>query len=262
MNLVDRVVQSASRVLVLGASLLVLAAPSEAEAVFDCLPKPNCRNVAECCKKPRAELALQIARAEMRRDFYKSTKNRDDAFKKGAWDSTNSLEKAFVEYISTHQDAAAKKRLGIKSSRTFDDVPTLTTNAACKTTIDANGAPLSITDIPKLFDDPNHPLTKADVCREAVVAAVYHEVEHQDRCEARKAGHERPPTGKGPARRELDESADDEQDAYAREAETLRLFRKQARRRCTTARALANDDFDNAKQKLKALALMRQPGMW
>jgi hypothetical protein len=38
----------------------------------------------------------------------------------------------------------------------------------------------------------------------------------------------------------------------------LRLYWRQARRRCTTAKALADDDFKNAKQKVDALKLMRE----
>ncbi|MFO0566343.1 MAG: hypothetical protein U0263_11810 [Polyangiaceae bacterium] len=239
--------------------LVVLGAPSDAGAVFDCLPPRNCQGVAQCCQKPRKELALQIARAEMRRDFYASKQNRDDAFAKGAWDSPNHMEKAFVDFISKNQDQAAKSKLGLPASKTYPDVPDLTTRDDCTTTIDANGAKLSVTDIPKMFDDPNHPLTKADVCKEAVIAAVLHESEHQDRCEAKKRGMIPRKNEGGWARAELEDSADSEEQAYAREADSLRLMRKRARQRCTTAKALAQNDFKNAEDRVKALNLMKQP---
>lgn len=240
--------------------LLVLGAASEAEAVFACLPARNCQSVESCCRKPRLELWLQIARAELRRDFYKSEKNRQEAFDKGSWDSANSLEKAFEAHIQSKQDSGAKKRLGMKANKQYGDVPTLVTDKKCKTFVEENGAPLSPKDIPKLFDDPKSPLTRADVCKEAVAAAVRHEEEHQDRCEAKRNGLGKPPKpGTGVARQELDEHADAEEEAYAREAAMLRLYARQARRRCTTAKALAADDFENAKQKLEALALMRHP---
>ena len=247
---------------VLFSGLLVLGLSADAGAVFECLPKPDCRNVQECCKRPRKELLLQIARAEMRRDFYASQRNRDAAFEKGAWDSPNTLEKAFVEFIRANQDRAAKQRLGIRSNQQFDDVPDLTTHGDCTTTIDANGARLKITDVPGLFDDPNHPLTKANVCKEAVVAAVHHESDHQDRCEAKKRGLLPQSKEASWARRELDDSADSERDAYAVEAEKMRRMVREARRRCTTAKALANGDFENAKQKVQALRAMRQPRSW
>jgi hypothetical protein len=251
------------RAWVLLTALVILGATSDASAVFDCLPPQNCRNVAECCKPFRDEFRLQVARAEMRRDFYRSKQNRDDAFAKGAWSSTNEMERAFVEFIQNNQDVKAKARLKIKSNQTFDDVPTLTTGDDCKTTIDASGAQVKITDIPGIFDDPNNPLTKANVCKEAVAAAIHHESEHQDRCEAKKAGY-LPPGKKeeGWARRELEEYADDEANGYAAEAWVLRRWARQARQRCTTAKKLAAGDFDNAKQRLRALKLMRQPRSW
>lgn len=238
---------------------VALGAPSDAGAVFDCLPPRNCQGVEQCCKRPKKELLLQLARAEMRRDFYDSKKNRDDAFAKGAWESPNNLEKAFTEFIATHQDQAAKQKLGLPANQTYGDVPSLTTHPDCTSSIDANGAKLSITDIPKMFDDPNHPLTKANVCKEAVIAAVLHESEHQDRCEAKKRGLIKPKNEGGWARAELEDSADSERDAYAREADALRLMRKRARQRCTTAKKLAENDFENAKQRVKALKLMKQP---
>jgi hypothetical protein len=250
------------RALIVAAGLCVLGATSDAHGVFDCLPPQNCRNVAECCKPARKELALQIARAEMRRDFYASQKNRDDAFGKGAWDSPHHLERAFVEFIRNNQDTAAKKRLKIKSNVQFDDVPGLTTHEDCTTTLDANDAPVKITDIPKVFDDPNSPLTKANVCKEAVAAAILHESDHQDRCAAKKAGYIKPRTELSIARRELEESADDERDAYAVEADALRRWARQARRRCTTAKKLADGDFKTAKQRVDALRLMKQPRSW
>ncbi|MBK8996978.1 MAG: hypothetical protein IPM35_14690 [Myxococcales bacterium] len=244
-------------VVALGA--VAFGAPSDAGAVFDCLPPRNCQGVAQCCKKPRKELLLQIARAEMRRDFYDSKKNRDEAFAKGAWDSPNNLEKAFTQFISAHQDQAAKQKLGLPANQSYDDVPDLTTHPDCTSSIDANGAKLSITDIPKMFDDPNHPLTKANVCKEAVIAAVLHESEHQDRCEAKKRGLIKPKNEGGWARAELEDSADSERDAYAREADALRLMRKRARQRCTTAKKLAENDFKNARERVKALNSMKQP---
>jgi hypothetical protein len=247
--------------IVLGA-LWVLGATSDAGAVFDCLPKQDCKNVTECCKKPRPELWLQIARAEMRRDFYNSKRNRDDAFGKGAWDSPNHLEKAFIEFISRNQDTAAKRRLRLRSNQVFDDVTTLTTHEDCTTTIDENGAQVKITDIPSVFDDPNSPLTKSNTCKEAVAAAILHESDHQDRCELKKAGMAKPSKESGWARRALEESADSERDAYAVEADALRRWARQARRRCTTAKALAKNDFDTAKQRVDALKLMRQPRSW
>jgi hypothetical protein len=251
----------ADRIWVVLTLCLVLGATSDAGAVFECLPKQNCRNVSECCQKPRKEFWLQVARAEMRRDFYNSKKNRDDAFGKGGWDSPNHLERAFIEFISKNQDTAAKKRLGIKGNAVFDDVPELTTHDDCSTTVGEN-TPVKITDIPKIFDDPNHPLTKANVCKEAVAAAVHHESDHQDRCEAKKAGLLKPRTDASWARRELEESADSERDAYAAEADSLRHWARQARRRCTTAKKLADNDFKTAKQRVDALKLMKQPRSW
>lgn len=254
-----RLARFAARVCV-AAAVVALGAPSDAGAVFDCLPPRNCQGVQQCCKPPRKELLLQIARAEMRRDFYDSKKNRDDAFAKGAWDSPNNLEKAFVEFMTTHQDTAAKKKLGLPANQSYPDVPDLTTDTAtCESKIDSTGAKLSVTDVPKMFDDPEHPLTKVNVCKEAVIAAVLHEAEHQDRCEAKKRGLIKPKTEGGWARAELEDSADSERDAYAREADVLRLMRKRARQRCTTAKKLAKDDFDNAKERVKALRLMKQP---
>lgn len=250
------------RALIAAAGLCVLGIASDAHGVFDCLPPQNCKNVTECCKPPRKELWLQIARAEMRRDFYNSKKNRDDAFGKGAWSSTNELERAFTEFIRNNQDRAAKARLRIKSNQQFDDVPGLTTHDDCTTTLDENNAPVKITDIPKVFDDPANPLTKANVCKEAVAAAILHESDHQDRCEAKKAGLIKPRTDLGYARRELEENADSERDAYAVEADALRRWAKQARRRCTTAKKLAQNDFEKAKQKVDALKLMKQPRSW
>jgi hypothetical protein len=242
--------------------VLVLGATSDARAVFDCLPKQNCRNVTECCKKPRKEFWLQVARAEMRRDFYNSKKNRDDAFGKGGWDSPNHLERAFIEFIANNQDRAAKRRLGIRSNAQFEDVPGLTTHEDCTTTLDDNNAPVKITDIPTVFDDSDSPLSKANVCKEAVAAAIHHESDHQDRCELKKAGMAKPRTDASWARRELEESADSERDAYAVEADSLRRWARQARRRCTTAKKLADNDFKTAKQRVDALKLMRQPRSW
>ncbi|MBX3130466.1 MAG: hypothetical protein KF718_27350 [Polyangiaceae bacterium] len=262
MSFLDFVLRLSAAAGVAASAALVVAAPSEASAVFDCLPPMNCRGVQQCCKPPRPELLLQIARAELRRDFYASRSNRDEAFGKGAWDSGHHLEQAFEAYVSQHQDRAAKQRLGIRSNVVFDDVPTLVTDGECNISVESTKAPLSILDIPRVFDDADHPLTRANVCKEAVVAAILHEDDHQDRCRAKKAGLLPPSKERSWARRELDDHADAEQQAYAREADVLRRYRNQARRRCTVAKLLSADKFKDAKKKLQALKAMRQPRTW
>ncbi len=262
MNRSAQLARRAGYLLAALAGVLVLGASSEAQAVYDCLPSRNCRSVSECCRKPKPEFWLQVARAELRRDFYKSERNRAKAAEKG-WDSQQAMENDFKDFIRNTQDAAAKRRMGITSRKQFGNVPGMTTSPeTCKTTIDDNNAPLP-TDLNKIFDDPNNPLSKENVCKEAVVAAIRHEQEHQDRCDAGKAGLITPkPATNGWARRELDESADKEQDGYAREAAVLRMYRRQARRRCSAAQKLENGDFENAKQRVQALKLLHQPRTW
>lgn len=261
MNLRRRMREVGSRGLVVLAAGVALLAPADADAVFACLPSRNCQGVEQCCKKPLRQLALQVARASVRRDFYRSQQNRDDAFKKGAWDSTQHMERAFKDYVRQNQERIAKERAGLPQEGQYDDVPDLTTKDDCKTYIDASGKQVSIKDIQSVLDDPNNPLTKANVCKEAVAAAIMHEDDHQDRCELKKAG-KLPSKGGGWARGELEAYADDEAEAYAREAETLRRYRRQAAQRCTTAKKLAANDFKNAQDRVKALKLMKQPRSW
>lgn len=237
------------------AGALALFVPERAEATARCLPPSDCTTVEVCCKPPPKKFEMAIARAEARRDFYASEKTRKiyDSINKAVTRYDDAFTAQFGS-ATAPMEAALLRRYGLPATG-VDDVPELITKPPgskneCTTSCNGVALPAAPYDALK---DPTHPINKGATCREQVVAAIDHEVKHQERCNKNRTVMV--------IVNQVAEHGEDEAEAYAQEAAVLRWYKEQATRRCSEAKKKEKRDFDNAMKAVDAaIAAAGDPG--
>ena len=190
-----------------------------------------------------------------RRDFYASEVRRKALA--DAYLPVKKLDDAFAAAFGSAtapMEAALLKAYGLPATGVAD-VPGLVTKPPGSTnecTTSCNGVALPASPYDAL-KDPTHPINQGNTCREQVVAAIDHEIKHQERCEENRK--------RMVISNLLTDHTDDERDAYAQEAAVLRWFEEQAKRRCSEAKKKEKRDFDNAMKAVDAaIAAAGDPG--